>query len=89
MKSSIKNLIDTLKGDSKELEEMILERIKTIHHLSDEGLRQALIEDPYSLELSLEDTELDMMHAYDLGRLEAFEEIINVLNEIINEKHKV
>ena len=55
MKSSIKNLIDTLKGDSKELEEMILERIKTIHHLSDEGLRQALIEDPYTLELSLEE----------------------------------
>jgi len=88
MKSSIKNLIDTLKGDTKELEEMILGRIKTIH-LSDEGLRKALIEDPYSLELSLEDTELDMMHAYDLGRLEAFEEITNVLNEIINEKHKV
>lgn len=88
MKSSIKNLIDTLKGDTKELEEMILERIKTIH-LSDEGLRQALIEDPYTLELSLEDTELDMMHSYDIGRLEAFEEITNVLNEIINEKHKV
>jgi hypothetical protein len=88
MKSSVKNLIDTLKGDTKELEEMILERIKTIH-LSDEGLREALIEDPYTLELSLEDTELDILHAYDLGRLEAFEEIINVLNEIINEKHKV
>ena len=88
MKSSIKNLIDTLKGDTKELEEMILERIKTIH-LSDEGLRKALIEDPYTLELSLEDTELDIMHSYDIGRLEAFEEIINVLNEIINEKHKV
>jgi len=89
MKSSIKNLIDTLKGDSKELEGMILERIKTINHLSNDELHQALIEDPYSLELSLEDTELDMMHAYDLGRLEAFEEITNVLNEIINEKHKV
>ena len=88
MKSSIKNLIDTLKGDTKELEEMILERIKTIH-LSNEGLRKALIEDPYTLELSLEDTELDIMHSYDIGRLEAFEEIINVLNEIINEKHKV
>ena len=88
MKSSIKNLIDTLKVYTKELEEMILERIKTIH-LSDEGLRKALIEDPYTLELSLEDTELDIMHSYDIGRLEAFEEIINVLNEIINEKHKV
>lgn len=88
MKSSIKNLIDTLKGDTKELEEMILGRIKTIH-LSDERLRQELIEDPYTLELSLEDTELDIMHSYDIGRLEAFEEIINVLNEIINEEHKV
>ena len=87
MKSSITDLINSLTQESKEIEEMILERIKTINHLSDEGLREALIEDPFTLELSLEDTESDQMHAYDLGRLEAFEEITRALKQIINEKH--
>ena len=88
MKSSIKNLIDTLESDCKELEEMVIDRIKS-SYFSDEGLREALIEDPFTLEVALEDIELDQMRCYDLGRLEAFEEIIRSLKEIINEKHKV
>ena len=88
MKASIKNLIDTLEGDCKELGEMVIDRIKSAQ-FSDPGLKEALIEDPFTLELSLEDTELDQLHSYDVGRKEAFEEIIRSLKEIINEKHKV
>lgn len=86
MKSAINHFITSLESDCKELDETIIERIKTCH-LSDEELRLALIEDPYTLELSLEDTELDIMHSYDIGRKEAFEEIIRSLKQIINEKH--
>jgi|688.fasta_scaffold339238_3 hypothetical protein len=88
MKSSIKNLIDTLESDCKELEEMVIDRIKS-SYFSDEGLREALIEDPFTLELSFEDIEGSQLHSYDVGRKEAFEEIIRSLKEIINEKHKV
>ena len=88
MKSSIKNLIDTLESDCKELEEMVIDRIKSAY-FSDEGLREALIEDPFTLELSFEDIEGSQLHSYDVGRKEAFEEIIRSLKEIINEKHKV
>jgi hypothetical protein len=77
-------LINTLENDCKEMEEMIKLRIETIN-FSDEALRDALIEDPFTLELSLEDTEMDQMHAYDLGRLEAFQEIIRELKQLINE----
>ena len=88
MKSSIKNLIDTLESDCKELEEMVIDRIKS-SYFSDEGLREAIIEDPFTLELSFEDIEGSQLHSYDVGRKEAFEEIIRSLKEIINEKHKV
>lgn len=79
-----KSLIQTLEFDCKELEDMIKLRIETIH-LSDEDLRKDLLDDPFTLEFSLEDTELDQMHAYDLGRLEAFQEIIRELKKKINE----
>jgi hypothetical protein len=86
MKESIIDLVNSLTQDCKEIEETIVERIKSTH-FSDDGLREALIEDPFTLELSLEDTELYQLHSYDLGRLEAFEEISRTLKEIINEKH--
>jgi hypothetical protein len=80
----LNNLILDLESDCKEVREMIIDRIQSTH-FSDEGLRQAFMEDPYTLELSLEDADLDQMHSYDLGRLEAFEEIANALKKIINE----
>jgi hypothetical protein len=78
-------LIKTLENDCKEIEDMVKLRIETIH-LSDEGLREALLEDPFTLELSLEDTELDQMHSYDVGRYEAFKEIIRELKRITYDK---
>jgi hypothetical protein len=86
MKLERKNLelIQSLENDCREIKEMMKLRIETIH-FSDEGLREALLEDPFTLELSLEDTELNQMHAYDLGRLEAFQEIIRELNRITND----
>jgi hypothetical protein len=78
-------LIDSLENDCREIEDMMRLRIETIH-LSDEGLREALLEDPFTLDLSLEDTELDQMHSYDLGRLEAFQEIIRELKKITYDK---
>jgi hypothetical protein len=77
-------LIQSLENDCREIKEMMQLRIETIH-LSDEALREALLEDPFTLELSLEDTELDQMHAYDLGRLEAFQEILRELKRIAHE----
>ena len=81
MKTQIKNLIESLDIESKEIKNMIKLRIETVN-FSDEGLRDALMEDPFSLELSLEDTEMDQMHAYDIGRYEAFMEIIRELKRI-------
>lgn len=78
-------LITSLENDCREIEDMMRMRIETIH-LSDEGLREALLEDPFTLDLSLEDTELDQMHSYDLGRLEAFQEIIRELKRITYDK---
>ena len=77
-------LIQSLENDCREIKEMMQLRIETIH-LSDEALREALLEDPFTLELSLEDTELDQMHVYDLGRLEAFQEILRELKRIAHE----
>ena len=81
MKTQIKNLIESLDIESKEIKNMIKLRIETVN-FSDEGLRAALMEDPFSLELSLEDTEMDQMHAYDIGRYEAFMEIMRELKRI-------
>ena len=73
--------MNSLESDCKEIREMIIDRIKN-SHFSDDTLKDALLEDPFTMELSLEDTELDQMHCYDLGRLEAFEEIIQELKRI-------
>lgn len=82
METEIKNLIDSLDKECKEIKDMIVSRIETIH-LSDEALREALLEDPLTLDLSLEDTELDQMHSYDVSRYEAFKEISRELKRII------
>jgi len=84
LERKILELINSLEQDCGEIKEMMKLRIESIH-LSDEGLREALLEDPYTLELSLEDTELDQMHSYDLGRLEAFQELVRELKRIAHE----
>lgn len=84
IEKSVLQLIHSLEQDCVEIKEMIKLRIETVN-LSDEALKEALTEDPFSLELSLEDTEMDQMHAYDLGRLEAFQEIIRELKRITND----
>lgn len=81
MENQILSLIETLEYDCKEIREMIIERIESAH-FSDDDLKDALLKDPFTIELSLECTELDQMHSYDLGRLEAFEEILRELKRI-------
>ncbi len=78
----IKFLIRDLQTESTELKEVIISRIKSIE---DDTLRGAMLEDPFSLDLLPEDIEDSSYHSYDLGRLEAFDEIINELKKIINE----
>lgn len=75
----IKKLITDLESESQELRDGIIERIKSI---SDESLKFSMLEDPFSLDLVPEDNEDLSYHAYDLGRLEAFEEIIRELKNI-------
>ncbi len=72
------DLISSLESDCKEIEEMIINRIKesNFEFVSD------WLEDPYTLEFSFNDFESDSLHAYDIGRLEAFREIIRELNRI-------
>lgn len=81
MENQILSLIDSLESDCTEIRETIIDRIKN-SHFSDGTLKDALMEDPFTIELSLEDTDLDQMHSYDLGRLEAFEEILRELKRI-------
>jgi len=78
----IKNLITDLESESVEIRDMIINRIKSI---SDEELRDAMLDDPFSIDLLPEDVEDSALHGYDLGRLEAFEEIVKELKKIINE----
>lgn len=84
MKNPIKILIESLELDCKEIDEMILLRIE--QNSSKENLEENL-EDPRNLTLLLEDSEHEVYHAYDLGRVEAFEEIIITLKKILNEKN--
>jgi hypothetical protein len=81
MENQILSLIESLESDCTEIRETIIDRIKSAHY-SDDTLKDALMEDPFTIELSLEDTDLDQMHSYDLGRLEAFEEILRELKRI-------
>lgn len=78
----IKELIADLESESNDLKEMIIKRIQSIH---DEDLRDAMLEDPFSLDLLMEDNEMVSYHGYDIGRLESFIEIANELKKIINE----
>lgn len=81
MENQILSLIESLESECTEIREMIIKRIGSAH-FSDDALKDALIEDPFTIELSLEDTDLDQAHSYDLGRLEAFEEILRELKRI-------
>ena len=84
MKKSIKSLIDSLELDCKEIDEMILLRIE--ENSSSDNLENNL-EDPRDLTPIFEGEESDVYHAYDLGRIEAFEEIVITLKKLLNEKN--
>lgn len=84
MKNSIKDLIDSLESDCKEIDEMILLRIE---ENSPEDSLEDNLEDPRELMIILNDSESEFHHAYDLGRVEAFEEILATLKKLLNEKN--
>ena len=84
MKISIKNLIESLEIDCKEIDEMILLRLE---EQSQGGHLEINLEDPRDLTPVLTDSGLELLHAYDLGRIEAFEEIIITLKQLLNEKN--
>ena len=84
MKNSIKDLIDSLESDCKEIDEMILLRIE---ERSPEDSLDDNLEDPRELMIILNDSESEFQHAYDLGRVEAFEEIVATLKKLLNEKN--
>jgi hypothetical protein len=84
MKNFIKDLIKSLEEDCKEIDEMILLRIE--EKSTSENLENNL-EDPRYLNVILEDSESEVNHAYDIGRVEAFEEIIATLKIMLNEKN--
>lgn len=84
MKNSIKDLIDSLGSDCEEINEMILLRIE--EQSQEDSLEQNL-EDPRDLYAIFKDSEFTLQHAYDLGRVEAFEEIVTTLKKLLNEKN--
>jgi hypothetical protein len=84
MKNSIKDLIKSLEEDCKEIDEMILLRIE--ENSSSDNLEDNL-EDPRDLNITFEESENGINHAYDLGRVEAFEEIVITLKKLLNEKN--
>ncbi len=84
MKNSIKDLIKSLEEDCKEIDEMILLRIE--ENSSSDNLENNL-EDPRELTPIFEGSDSDVYHAYDLGRVEAFEEIVATLKKLLNEKN--
>lgn len=79
---SLKLLIKELQEECNEIEEMIELRVET---KSTEDARSHNLTDPFSLEVYFEDADLNSFHGYDIGRLEAFREIIRELNKITNE----
>lgn len=83
MKNPIKILIESLELDCKEIDEMILLRIE---EFSSKDLLDRNLEDPRDLLIELNDKEEEIQHAYDIGRVEAFEEIIITLKKLLNEK---
>jgi hypothetical protein len=72
-------LISKLISEKAELIVMITDRIsKGIH---DKELLESFLENPFSLSVYFEDSELDTFHAYDLGRYDHIEEMIRQLNQ--------
>jgi len=72
----LKDLIKDLLVECKEIEEMIRLRVES------SDLPDDYQEDPFTLDVNFEDSELNQMHSYDLGRMEAFQEIVAVLKKI-------
>jgi hypothetical protein len=72
----LKDLIKDLLVECKEIEEMIRLRVES------SDLPDDYREDPFTLDVNFEDSELNQMHSYDLGRMEAFQEIVGVLKKI-------
>lgn len=72
----LKDLIKDLLVEIVEIEEMIRLRVES------SDLPEDCQEDPFTLDVSFEDTELTQMHSYDLGRMEAFQEIVFALKKI-------
>jgi len=72
----LKDLIKDLLLEITEIEEMIRLRVES------SDLPEDYQEDPFTLDVSFDDTELNQMHSYDLGRMEAFQEIVGVLKKI-------
>ena len=79
---SVKNLIKELEEECNEIEQMIELRVET---KSTEDAMTHNMSDPFSLEVYFDDADLNSFHGYDIGRLEAFREIIRELNIITNE----
>ena len=79
---SVKNLIKELEEECNEIEQMIELRVET---KSTEYAMTHNMSDPFSLEVYFDDADLNSFHGYDIGRLEAFREIIRELNTITNE----
>lgn len=72
----LKDLIKDLLVEIVEIEEMIRLRVES------SDLPEDYQEDPFTLDVNFEDSELNQMHSYDLGRMEAFLEIVGVLKKI-------
>jgi hypothetical protein len=72
----LKDLIKDLLVEIVEIEEMIRLRVES------SDLPEDYQEDPFTLDVNFEDSELNQMHSYDLGRMEAFQEIVGVLKKI-------
>jgi hypothetical protein len=82
--TKVLELISTLESDNKEVLEMIRLRIENDSTL-EESLKADYLEDPLSLDISFFDSEVDTYHAYDVGRYEAFNEIIRELKRITHD----
>jgi hypothetical protein len=72
----LKDLIKDLLVEIVEIEEMIRLRVES------SDLPEDYQEDPFTLDVTFEDSELNQMHSYDLGRMEAFQEIVRELKKI-------
>jgi hypothetical protein len=81
-----KSVLDHLKSEIVEEIRMLKETIHLrVHMLS--GLtseeREKNLEDPYQLQLVMHDTYDMEMHAYDLGNLEANQQMLEKINQLL------